>query len=59
MTKLPKVYIELGQDNETPILTVDISQGVSIDVVLDQKDVDYLKKLIAIIEKLRKEKKRK
>jgi len=51
MSKLPKVYIEMSQDGETYIMSVDISEGVSIEVNLDQSDVDYLRKLLELIEK--------
>jgi len=51
MSKLPKVYIEMSQDGETYVLSVDISEGISIEVELDQSDVDYLRKLLDLIEK--------
>jgi hypothetical protein len=49
---LPKVNIEMGQDGETYIMTVNIGEGVSIEVDLEQRDIDHLKRLLTAIEKV-------
>ena len=48
--KLPKVSIDMGQDGETYSLYVDVGEGVSIRVDLDQTDVNYLKFQLETIE---------